>query len=91
MTITAANDRIFTTLKQLGAECPLEEVMDLCPDITWNQAFLAIDQLSRTGHVLVRVDSDRVYWIRTTQRRVEDCAATSSVDSQAFEHELNVS
>jgi len=42
MAMMILRDRIQTTLEQLGTECPLEEVMDFCPDITWNQVFLAI-------------------------------------------------
>jgi hypothetical protein len=84
MTIVTANEQVFTTLKQLGTECPLEEIMDLCPDITWNQAFLAIDHLSRTGQVRVRVDAGRTYWVQTYHCEVEDSPSGSSVKSQAL-------
>ena len=44
--------------------CPLEEVMDLCPELTWNQVFLAIDYLSRTGRVRVTMDVGRSYTVQ---------------------------
>ena len=78
--------RIQTTLVQLGTECPLEEVMNFCPEITWNQLFLAIDHLSRAGQIRIRLDADRTYWVQTIT-----CTHDTPVDSQAFEHELSVS
>jgi len=31
--------------------CDLEDVMRRCPNLTWNQVFLAVDHLTRTGQV----------------------------------------
>jgi hypothetical protein len=31
--------------------CDLEEVTRQCPNLTWNQVFLAIDSLSRRGEI----------------------------------------
>jgi hypothetical protein len=42
----------------------LEDVMALCPDLTWNQVFLAIDYLSRTGQVRVMMDGGRSYTVQ---------------------------
>lgn len=53
--------RVQEALENLGAECPIEEVPALCPDLTWNQVFLAIDYLSRTGQVRVTLDVGRTY------------------------------
>ena len=53
MSMPILSKRIQTTLEQLGTECPLEEVMNLCPEITWNQLFLAIDHLSRAGQIRI--------------------------------------
>lgn len=49
MTVAILSDRILTTLEQLGTECPLEEVVDVCPDITWNQIFLGHRSLKPCG------------------------------------------
>ena len=56
--------RVKTTLEQVGTDCPLEAMMDLCPELTWNQMFLAIDDLSRRGEVRVTLEADRTYRIR---------------------------
>jgi cytochrome oxidase assembly protein ShyY1 len=53
MTMAVITERVRSVLEQRGTACLLEEVPQLCPDLTWNQVFLAIDYLSRTGQVAV--------------------------------------
>lgn len=65
MVVSAIIDRVRGALENLGSDCPLEEVVGLCPDLTWNQVFLAIDYLSRTGQVRVLLDADRTYRVQT--------------------------
>lgn len=36
MDTTTLIGRVKTTLEQVGTDCSLEEMMDLCPDLTWN-------------------------------------------------------
>jgi hypothetical protein len=36
-------------LVQQAQACDLEEIMRYCPNLTWNQVFLAVDGLSRSG------------------------------------------
>ncbi len=67
MAATAMIDQVRVALEQLGTECPLEEVVGLCPDLTWNQVFLAIDYLSRTGQVRVTLDTGRTYKVLACQ------------------------
>ena len=57
-------DRVLTVLEQQGMLYPFEEVMGLCPELTWNQVFLAIDYLSRAGQVRVTLDGDRTYRVQ---------------------------
>jgi hypothetical protein len=52
-------DQVRERLEQRGTACPLEEVMELCPELTWNQVFLAIDYLSRTRQVRVMLDGGK--------------------------------
>ena len=54
-------DRVRTALRLRGIDCPVDEVVELCPDLTWNQVFLAIDYLSRTGEVELFLGKGRVY------------------------------
>jgi len=62
---TTSIDRVRNVLEQLGTDCPLKEVVDLCPEITWYQVFLAIDHLSREGHVQVTLEASGSYRVRT--------------------------
>jgi hypothetical protein len=89
MAMAILSDRIRTTLEQLDAECPLEEIVDLCPDVTWNQVFLAIDHLSRSGQIRVRLDANRTYWVQTYRR--DEGLSRSPADTHAIEHELSAS
>ena len=43
-------DQVIDMMKEVHA-CDLEEVMRRCPTLTWNQVFLVVDHLSRTGQV----------------------------------------
>jgi hypothetical protein len=63
--MTAAHiDQVRDRLEQRGTACPLEEIMELCPELTWNQVFLAIDHLSRTGQVRVMIDVGKTYTVQ---------------------------
>jgi len=33
--------------------CDLEDVTRQCPNLTWNQVFLAVDRLSRSGEIML--------------------------------------
>jgi hypothetical protein len=57
--------RVQEALEDLGTDYPMEDVVRLCPGLTWNQVFLAIDHLSRTGLIRVTLDSTRNYRVRT--------------------------
>ena len=45
-----AEDQVIDILHRAQA-CDLEEVTRQCPDLTWNQVFLAVDRLSRSGKI----------------------------------------
>lgn len=62
----ASVDRVQSALERLGSDCPMEEVVGLCPELTWNQVFLAIDYLSRTGQISVTVDPGRTYRVQAS-------------------------
>ena len=61
MAVSATTARVHDALEQLGTDCPMEELTVLCPDLTWNQVFLAVDYLSRTGQVRVTLDAGYTY------------------------------
>lgn len=64
MVLAAIIVRVHRALEELDTECSMEEVMTLCPELTWDQAFIAIDYLSRAGQVRVTVDGDRTYRVQ---------------------------
>ena len=64
MQVLAIIDRVYSALEQFGTTCSMEEVVGLCPDLTWNQVYLAIDYLNKTGKVSVTLDPDRTYRVR---------------------------
>ncbi len=64
MALTAVIARVENVLGQLGTDCSMEEVVNLCPELTWNQVFLAIDYLSRSGQIRVTLDGDRTYKVQ---------------------------
>lgn len=44
--------------------CELDDLELRLPDLTWNQVFLEIDHLSRTGQVRVTAKGQGVYTVR---------------------------
>lgn len=63
--MTAAHiDHVRERLEQRDTACPLDEVMGLCPELTWNQVFLAIDHLSRTGQVRMARGAGKTYTVQ---------------------------
>jgi hypothetical protein len=58
-------NRVRSVLEDRGTACSSDDVTQLCPDLTWNQVFLAIDFLSRTGQADIILDPKRVYWVQT--------------------------
>jgi hypothetical protein len=64
MRVSAIIERVYHALEQFGARCSMEEVVGLCPDLTWNQVYLAIDYLNKVGKVRVTLDPDRTYSVQ---------------------------
>ena len=71
-------DRVQHALENLGTDCAMEEVAGLCPELTWNQVFLAVDYLSRTGQVHVTLDSGRTYRVAVQPGSVAGCPSGSA-------------
>jgi hypothetical protein len=61
--VAAIIERVHRALEEYGKDCSMEEVVGLCPDLTWNQVYLAIDYLNKTGVVSVALDPNRTYTI----------------------------
>lgn len=55
---------VLAALQQQDTGWPLDEVARLCPELTDDQVFLAIDYLGRSGQVCLTRDADRTYWVK---------------------------
>ena len=47
---TTVEDQVIDIVRRTHG-CELEDLARRCPNLTWNQVFLAVDHLSRTGKV----------------------------------------
>jgi hypothetical protein len=50
-------------------DCDLEEIMRQCPNLTWNQVFLAVDRLSRRGEIRLLSKGRGLYTVTFPHRR----------------------
>ncbi|HMS82397.1 MAG TPA: hypothetical protein PKD12_01950 [Nitrospira sp.] len=64
MQVEAIIERVHRALEEHGKDCSMEEVVGLCPELTWNQVYLAIDYLNKAGMVRVALDPDRTYTVQ---------------------------
>jgi hypothetical protein len=76
MVVSAMISRVHDALEQLGTDCPMEEVVGLCPELTWNQVFLAIDYLSRTGKVRVTLGSEGIYRVQASRAVIAEAVSS---------------
>lgn len=49
---TIVEDQVIDIVCRVHA-CDLEDVTRECPNLTWNQVFLAVDRLSRSGEIML--------------------------------------
>ncbi|NGZ96007.1 MAG: hypothetical protein CV089_07730 [Nitrospira sp. WS110] len=68
--------RVHCALEQLGTDCSMEELANLCPELTRNQVIRAIDYLDRAGEIRVTRDGNGTY-------RVQVYHAVTSAGSSA--------
>jgi len=67
---TTVEDQVIDMLHRAYA-CDLEEVTRTCTNLTWNQVFLAVDRLSRSGEIML-VPRDRGTYTVTFPHRQGD-------------------
>jgi hypothetical protein len=53
-------DRILEALRRAPG-CQLDDLEFSLPDLTWNQVFLEVDRMSRTGQVRVQSKGEGIY------------------------------
>jgi hypothetical protein len=49
--------------------CLLEDLVRECENLTWNQVFLELDRLSRTGEIRLRLQGAGQYIVTAATRR----------------------
>src|SRR5215831_245377 len=64
--------------------CDLEDVLKKCPDLTWNQVFITVNQLSRQGYVSVRVGNGRT----EPRHDAYSCAKEKELDAHDAPHSM---
>ena len=74
-------DRILCVL-QSTPNCGLEQLVNACPDYTWDEVFLEVDKLSRSGEVRIEQQS-RSEYILTVVPIVNPTLAVGSHDLSA--------
>ena len=67
MRVSEIISRVHDALAQSGGDCSKEELLGRCPELTWNQVFLALDYLSQTGQVQIMCDPDERYRVSVYQ------------------------
>lgn len=50
----------------------MEELAELYPDLTWDEIFLTVDQMSRTGQIILRLLGRGVYAVRLPQGTTDE-------------------
>ena len=60
---TDVRDHIFEAVRREN-ECDLEELVRVCSSCTWNQVFLEVDRLSRTGELRLLPKGNGFYAVR---------------------------
>jgi hypothetical protein len=63
---------IFQELQRSGA-CTFEELVTALPDYSWNQVFIAVDQLSRDGLLQLKRQGRFDYLISTAPKNLPAC------------------
>jgi len=63
-------DRILAAVHRAPG-CQLDELVLTIPELTWNQVFLEVDRLSRTGQVRMTAMGKRTYtiWLANKEKR----------------------
>lgn len=84
-------ERVLTALQQQGTRYRLEAMERLCPELTCDQIFLAVDYLTRSGLVCLTLDCNRTYWVQASRPVARECSHIPSADSQVVLGETGIS
>lgn len=79
-------DQVLTALRQQETWYRLEAAEALCPYLTVDQVFLAIDYLTRSGQVYLRVDAKQTYWLMALHPAAGEYSLASPAGMQNIPH-----
>lgn len=79
-------DRVLAALRQQETWYRLDAADALCPDLTLEQVFLAIDCLARSGQVCLRVDANQTYWLMALHPVAGEYSLASPAGVQPMTH-----
>ena len=65
---TTVEDQVIDIMHRAHA-CDFEEVTRQCPNLTWNQVFLAVDHLSRNGELMLMPRGRGTYTVTFPHRQ----------------------
>ncbi|TMQ30203.1 MAG: hypothetical protein E6K65_06095 [Nitrospirae bacterium] len=65
---TPVEDQVIDLLHRAHT-CDLEEVTRTCTKLTWNQVFLAVDRMSRSGEILLMPRGRGIYTLTFPHRQ----------------------
>ena len=60
---TELSDKVLTIIRR-RQECEMEELLSACSRYTWNQVFLEVDRLTRTGELSLIYKKGGEYAVR---------------------------
>lgn len=65
---TTVEDQVIDIVHR-GQVCDLEDISRQCTNLTWNQVFLAVDHLSRSGEIVLVPRGRGTYMVTFPQRQ----------------------
>jgi hypothetical protein len=77
MAVTQDLNEIILEMVEQTPDCDMEELTAHCPQATWNQVFLVLDNLSREGQVTLRRQGPGRYKIGPAPQRPSRGQASS--------------
>jgi hypothetical protein len=84
-------NEVLTALQQQETWYRLDAADALCPDLTVDQVFLAIDYLTRAGYVCLRVDANQTDWLMALRPVAGEYSLTSSADVHSVKPGASIS
>jgi hypothetical protein len=64
----SVEDQVIDVLHRTPT-CDFEEATHHCTNLIWNQVFLAVDRLSRSGEIMLRPKGRDIYTLTFPQRQ----------------------